>query len=308
MRIRRSLLAFASVGLIFARAILVLAAQTGAAQTRAAQAPASTTEIPIQRCDRLPVVILQVDKEDKRFLVDTAATSFLNAKSFLGGRAKEVQIHSWNQTTALNASNVSIEELALGSHVVRNVELPAIDLSAISKACGGRLDGILGVDLLERLQVTIDLERSVAHLGVAPRNSSENSSESSLELSLIFEMQKAIESCSAAFNNADAEALTSCFDPEFALSSPRGELHGVDQAMNYFQQYFGTSPHARLSMTMSDQRAVGELVWALYDYTIETSAKHTSGRGMMICRKSENHWHILSMHESPFVAAVISRP
>jgi len=121
-------------------------------------------------------------------------------------------------------------------------------------------------------------------------------------------MQKAIESCSAAFNNADAEALTSCFDPEFALSSPRGELHGVDQAMNYFQQYFGTSPHARLSMTMSDQRAVGELVWALYDYTIEAPSKHTSGRGMMICRKSENHWHILSMHESPFVAAVISRP
>jgi ketosteroid isomerase-like protein len=295
MRIRRSLMAFASAGLIFAGAIFVLAAQTGAAR-----APASITEIPIQRCDRLPVVILQVDKEDKRFLVDTAATSFLNAKSFIGGRAKAVQIHSWNQTTALNASNISIEELALGSHVIRNVELPAIDLSAISKACGGHLDGILGVDLLERLEVTIDLERRVARLGVASRNSS--------ELSLIVEMQKAIESCSAAFNSADAETLTSCFDPEFALSSPRGELHGVEQAVNYFQQYFGTSPHAHLSMTMSDQRAVGELVWALYDYTIETPSKHTSGRGMMICRKSENHWHILSMHESPFVAAVISRP
>jgi ketosteroid isomerase-like protein len=295
MRIRRSLLAFASTGLIFARTIFVLAAQS-----TAAQAPASTTEIPIQRCDRLPVVVLQVNREDKRFLVDTAATSFLNAKSFIGGHAKEVQIHSWNQTTALNVSNVFIEEFALGSHVIRNVELPAIDLSAISKACGGRLDGILGVDLLERLEVTIDLERRVARLGVAPRNSS--------ELSLIVEMQKAMQSCSAAFNNADAEALTFCFDPEFALSSPRGELHGVDQAMNYLQQYFGTTPHARLSMTMSDQRAVGELVWSLYDYTIETPSKHTSGRGMMICRKSENHWHILSMHESPFVAAVISRP
>jgi len=304
MRIRRSLLAFASAGAIFVLAAQTCAAQTGPAQTSAAQAPTSTTEIPIQRCDRLPVVILQVDKEDKRFLVDTAATSFLNAKSFIGGRAKAVQIHSWNQTTALNANNVFIDEFALGSHVIRNVELPAIDLSAISKACGGRLDGILGVDLLERLEVTIDLERSVARLGVAPRNSSENSS----ELSLIFEMQKAIESCSAAFNNADAEALTSCFDPEFALSSPRGELRGVDQAMNYFQQYFGTTPHARLSMTMSDQRAVGELVWALYDYTIEAPSKLTSGRGMMICRKSENRWHILSMHESPFVAAVISRP
>ena len=314
MRIRRSLLAFASAGLIFARAIFVLAAQTGAAQTgatqisasqisasqiSAAKISASPPEIPIQRCDRLPVLILQVDKEDKRFLVDTAATSFLNAKSFIGGHAKEVQIHSWNQTTALNASNISIEELALGSRVIRNVELPAIDLSAISKACGGRLDGILGVDLLERLEVTIDLERGVARLGVAPRISS--------ELSRIVEMQKAIDGCSAAFNNADTETLTSCFDPEFALSSPRGELHGVDQAINYFQQYFGASPHARLSITMSDQRAVGELVWALYDYTIQTSSKETSGRGMIICRKTENRWHILSMHESPLVA-VISKP
>jgi ketosteroid isomerase-like protein len=290
MPIRSSLLAIASAGLI-----VPLAALSGAAQ-----APTSATEIPMQRCDRLPVVILQVDKEEKRFLVDTAATSFLNAKSFIGGHTKVVQIHSWNETTVLHASDISIEELSLGSHVIRNVELPAIDLSAISKACGGHLDGILGVDLLERLEVTIDLERRVARLGVASRNSS--------ELSLIVEMQKAIESCSAAFNSADAETLTSCFDPEFALSSPRGELHGVEQAVNYFQQYFGTSPHAHLSMTMSDQRAVGELVWALYDYTIETPSKHTSGRGMMICRKSENHWHILSMHESPFVAAVISRP
>jgi hypothetical protein len=288
MRIRPRLLAVATAILIFAGTILVLGAQSGGAQ-----GPASSTEIPIQRCDRLPVVMLQVDKQDKRFLVDTAATSFLNAKSFVGGHAKAVQIHSWNQTTALNASDIFIEELALGSHAIHSVELPAIDLTAISKACGGRLDGILGVDLLERLQVTIDLERSVARLGVTPRNSA--------ELSIIVEMQKAIDSCSAAFNNADAETLTGCFDPEFALSSPRGELHGVDQAMNYFQQYFGTSQHAHLSMTMSDQRAVGDLVWSLYDYTIESPSKHASGRGMMICRKSDR-WHILSMHESPFVA------
>jgi hypothetical protein len=288
MRIRRSLLAFACAGLI-----IPLAALRGGAQT-----PASTIEIPMQHCDRLPVMILQVDKEEKRFLVDTAATSFLNAKSFTGTHTKQVRIQSWNETTALHASNISIEELSLGSHVIRNVELPAIDLSAISKACGGRLDGILGVDLLEQLQVTIDLERSVAHL--APRNS--------VELSLVAEMGKAIVSCSAAFNDADPERLASCFDPQFTLSSPRGELHGREQAMNYFRQYFGLSPRAHLLMTMSEQRTVGELVWSLYDYTIETPSQHISGRGMMICHKSENRWYILSMRESPFVAAVIPEP
>lgn len=290
MRIRPSLVALVSAGLIFPLTT----------PSVAAQASRSASEIPIQRCDRLPVVILQVDKEDKRFLVDTAATSFLNAKSFIGHHTKEVRVQSWNETTALNANDIFIEQLAMGSHVIRNVDLPAIDLSAIAKACGGRLDGILGVDLLEQLGVTIDLERSVARLGVGPRNSA--------ELSLIAETEKAIESCSAAFNDADAERLASCFDPEFTLSSPRGELHSRDQAMNYFQQYFGMSPHAHLLMTMSDPRAVGELVWSLYNYAIETPLRHTSGRGVMLCRKSENRWYILSMHESPFVAAVAAKP
>lgn len=91
MHIRRSLACWPAprVGLIFP-----LAALSGAAQ-----APTAATEIPMQRCDQLPVVILQVDKEEKRFRVDPAATSFLNAKSFIGGHAKEVQIHSWNETT-----------------------------------------------------------------------------------------------------------------------------------------------------------------------------------------------------------------
>ena len=97
--IRRSLPASARVGLIFP-----LAALSGAAQ-----APTAGTEIPMQRCDRLPAVMLQVDKEEKGFLVDTAATSFLNAKSFIGGHAKEVQIHSWNETI-LHASDIFIRE------------------------------------------------------------------------------------------------------------------------------------------------------------------------------------------------------
>lgn len=290
MRISRSLLALVSAVLSFPLA----------APNCVAQASKQAIEIPMQRCDRLPVVILQVDRQDKRFLVDTAATSFLNAKSFIGGHTKEVRIQSWNESTALHAGAISVAELSMGNHVIRNIELPAIDLSAISKACGGRLDGILGVDLLEQLEVTIDLESSVARLGVGLPNSP--------ELSLIAEMKKAIESCSAAFNNADAESLVSCFDPEFTLSSPRGELHGRDQAMNYFREYFGMSPHAHLSMTMSDQRAVGEWVWSLYNYAIEIPSRRTSGRGMMLCHKLENRWYILSMHESPFVAAVHTQP
>jgi ketosteroid isomerase-like protein len=268
---------------------------TLAARGAQAQAATNDSEIPLQRCDRLPVAILQVDKADKRFLIDTAATSILNAKSFTSERTKQVHVQSWNETTELKAREVWIGEITLGSHSVRGVRLPAIDLTAIAKACGRPLDGILGVDLLEELGVTIDLKRSVAHLGTAPPSAS--------EASLIADMEQAMHFCSEAFNNADADMLASCFDPDFILSSPSGELRGRDQATNHFRkQYFGRTPHAHFSMSMKDQRAVGDVVWTLYDYTIESPSLRTTGRGMMLCRKFENHWYILSMHESPIAS------
>jgi len=281
MRIRLSLLACAFAGLVLPVAV----------RSARAQATANATEIPLQHCDRLPIVILQVDKTDKRFLVDTAATSMLNEKSFPRGSTKEIRVQSWNKTTALNAREVSIGELSLGNHNLRAIKLPAIDLSAIANACGGIVDGILGVDLLEQLGVTIDLNRSVARLGITP---------SSSEVSLIADMEKAMHSCSEAFNNRDADKLASCFDPDFVLSSPGGELRGRNEATNHFRQkYFDTSPRVHLSLMISDQRAVGDVVWSLYDYTIESSSVHSEGRGMMLCRRSDNRWYILSMHESP---------
>ena len=255
------------------------------------QTPAGGTEIPLQHCDRLPIVILRADNVDKRFLIDTAATSLLNEKSFPRGQSRTVRIQSWNETTALNAREVSIGELSLGNHILLTVKLPAIDLGAIAKACGGEVDGILGVDLLEQLGVTIDLKRSVARLGIPPPSTS--------EASLIADMDKAIHSCSEAFNNKDADKLASCFDPDFVLSSPSGELRGRDEATNHFKQkYFDTNRYVHLLLTMSDQRAVGDVVWSLYDYTIESPSLHTAGRGMMLCRRSDSRWHILSMHES----------
>jgi len=282
MRLRLRLLTY-----VIAGSFLALAACSARAQT-----PANGTEIPLERCDRLPIVILRADNADKRFLIDTAATSLLNEKSFPRGRNRAVRVQSWNETTALNAREVSIGELSLGNHILLGVKLPAIDLSAIAKACGGEVDGILGVDLLERLGVTIDLKRSVARFGIVPPSSSESS--------LISEMDKAMHSCSEAFNNKDADKLASCFDPDFVLSTPSGELRGRDEATNHFQQkYFGTTPDVHLSLTMSEQRAVGDVVWSLYDYKIESLSIHAAGRGMMLCRRSDNRWYILSMHESP---------
>ena len=254
----------------------------------AQQSPPS--EIPLQHCDRLPVILIQVEKVEMRFLVDTAATSMLNVKSFSTGRSKQVQISSWNGVKSAAAKEVSLREVQLGNRRLVDVNLPAVDLSAIAKACGGPIDGIFGVDLLEQLNVTIDLKRSVAHLGVA--------STSSADSPIIREMDEAMKGCSEAFNTADAEHLAQCFDPNFVLIRPEGEYHGRESAIEHFRRFFAATPPMRLSMTIKDQQAVSGVVWSSYDYTVASSTARVTGHGMMLCRKSDDGWHIMSMQES----------
>jgi ketosteroid isomerase-like protein len=267
----------------------ILAVSGCVSGVRAQQVPSA--EIPLQRCDRLPVVLIEVDHAQMRFLVDTAATSMLNQKSFPIGRSKQVEIASWNGTKEANAREVLIPEMRLGNRRLLDVKLPAIDLSAIAKACGGPIDGIFGVDLLEQLNVTIDLKRSVAHLGLLPP--------STAELATIRDMGAAMNDCSDAYNAADADRLAECFDTDFVLISPEGEFHGREKARVHFRDDFSAlGPNLRLSMTMKDQQAVGDVVWSSYDYTLTSPSMHFAGHGMMLCRKESDRWYILSIHES----------
>src|SRR5208282_3707572 len=117
---------------------------------------------PIERCDRLPVVTIKVGGENRRFLLDTAATTILNLKSFTSGKSKEIDIYSWSGGSPTSSREVLLPQLDLGTRRLRDLKLPAIDLSPIGKACGGQIDGILGVDLLDQMGMTIDLKRRVA--------------------------------------------------------------------------------------------------------------------------------------------------
>lgn len=72
-----------------------------------------------------------------RFLLDTAATSMLNLKSFSSGRSKEIQVTSWSGTAATSAREVFLPEMLFGDHRLRDLRLPAIDLTPIGNACGG---------------------------------------------------------------------------------------------------------------------------------------------------------------------------
>src|SRR5437763_10380213 len=116
-----------------------------------AQDPSPASEIPIERCDVLPVVKVRIDGAEMRFLLDTAATTVLNIKSFSSGRSKEIRISSWTGTAATSAREVFIPEMAFGEHRLRDLKLLAIELRPTGNSCAGKIDDILVVDLVDEM-------------------------------------------------------------------------------------------------------------------------------------------------------------
>jgi SnoaL-like domain/Aspartyl protease len=251
--------------------------------------PSFSEEIPIQKCDRLPVIKVVVSGKAMRFLVDTAATSILNINSFSAGNSKNIEVTSWSGTVATSAREITLPEILIGHHRLQSVKLPAIDLTPIGNVCGDRIDGIMGSDLLEKLAITLDLKRQIVSLP-APAGDGDNDPR-------IAGVKRDLNLCVAAFNRADATAFGECFDPHIALFALNSELYGREPAMEYFRRrYFSVSPAAHLEISPWGFRAAGEAVWYEYEFTIRMPDKILRGQGIAMCRNSDGHWRLLSMH------------
>ena len=264
-------------------------------------AAATPDEIPIEKCDLLPIVNVRVGSKDMRFLVDTAATSMLNLKSFSGGGEKEIRVTSWSGTAATSAREVTIEEFSLGSHRLRNLKLPAIDLSPIGNACGGHVDGILGVDLLDKMAVTIDLKRRIASLGVdAPDPKA-----------VYAQMQGSMHTCMSAFEAGNAAEFGECLEPDVVFYTPHGEYVGRERVLQYLRdRYFKYAPDLHHRMKVHELQVIGNALWYSYEYTIDTPKEHLIGHGFAMCRRSGNGWRMLNLHNAPVEASakVSERP
>jgi ketosteroid isomerase-like protein len=247
-------------------------------------------EIPLEHCDTLPVVTVKIAGRPSLFLVDTAATSMLNLASFAEGATKDIRVTSWTGTLATSAKEVALSELVVGRTTLLNLKLPAIDLSAIGKACGRKIDGILGVDLLGKLGASIDLKQQTLHLVTTDE---EHGAE------LVSAMQSEMHRCVEAFNESDEQSFGDCLDPKIVLFSGEAQLYGREQVTGYFREkYFHQKPAARLEIRESAFHPIGEAVWYEYEFTIESSRGKLRGRGMAMCKKSDGRWRMASMHHS----------
>ncbi len=234
-----------------------------------------------------------------RFLLDTGATTILNLKAFSAGTSKKIHIDSWQGAAATSAREVSLSDFQLGSHALHDLKLPAIDLSPIGKACGGAIDGILGVDLLDRMGVTIDLQRKVAVLNLTPADAK----------SRLDEMETAMHHCNDAFGQGRASELEDCFDPEIVLYTEHGEFRGRKQVMQYLnERYFKNAKDLNFDMSPHDVRLFGDALWYSYDYSMYVGSEHFTGHGVAMCRRQEGKWRILNMHNALVAPRVTGKP
>lgn len=248
-------------------------------------------EIPLETCDRLPVVQVRISEMKFLFLVDTAATSMLNLKSFAHGDARRISVTSWSGTTEANAQEVLISDLAVGQHHFKNLKLPAVDLSAIGHACGRQLDGILGIDLLNRLGATVDLKNDTARLLLNTETVEAR----------IAEVHEQLVGCEQAFNRADESAFSECLDPQIVLFTVNGDFYGREAAMDYYRQrYFQQHPPAQLLITPRGHHPLGDAMWVEYDLRITVAHQVIMARGTALCQKTNGKWRIVHMnHSSP---------
>jgi hypothetical protein len=256
----------------------------------ATKGSASPDEIPIEKCDVLPVVRVQIAGSEMRFLLDTGATTILNLQSFGSSVSKEIQVSSWDGTAATSAREVRLPELVLGSHRLRDLRLPAIDLSPIGKACGGHVDGILGVDLLDKMGVTIDLKRQVASTGPPETDARV----------MYGQMEAHMHHCAEAFEQGNPKELEECFDPEIVLYTPDGEYRGRKSAVEYLQKrYMKYAPNLCYILRLQDVKSFGDALWYSYEYEITAPQEHVVGHGMSMCRKdAHGNWLVLNLHNS----------
>jgi ketosteroid isomerase-like protein/predicted aspartyl protease len=272
------------------RSILFLACGVLATGSLLCAGMACGQEIPLEYCDTLPVVDVQIAGRHSWFLVDTGATSILNLKSFADGARKDIFVSSWTGTLATSATDVTLPEMTIGRTTFLKPKLPAIDLSEIGKACGRQIDGILGVDLLNKLGASIDLKQGTLHVTTA---------EEAHAAELAKAMRDDMHRCMAAFNDSDEPAFADCLDPKIELFSGETELSGRDEVIGYFRdRYFHQKPAAKLEIEENGFHAIGEAVWYEYEFTIDSARGKLRGRGMAMCHKSEGHWRMASMHHS----------
>ena len=250
-----------------------------------AQEP-SYTAVPLKSCDRLLLAPVEVDGHRYDFLVDTGATTILNARTFRGN-ARDVVINSYRGESSMKGANVHVREFRLGNAKARDLNFKAIDRSAIGESCGGRIDGLLGVDMLGKLDATIDVKNKLAKIGL-PRDAE--------YMALVARMTD----CNNLFNQGQTEHFREQFAPNIVWVGPNFEIRGREAVIQHIQNDFVRKGAKMISYTKpEDFHLEGDTYWMNYVCDVVLPDRTLHYRATMVSRLQGDHWQLQTAHYSP---------
>ena len=246
-------------------------------------------DVPLTACDGLPMVEVSIGGMKFSFLLDTAATSTLNLGSFSYGEAQRIPITSWNGTYSARGQKVTISDFVIGDHHLQNLRLSAVDLSAVGRACGHAIDGILGIDLLRKLDAVVDLKAHVVGLPADPE----------IARSHVAELDGRLALCAQAFNSGEEQAFLDCLDPRVVLFTTIGDFYGREAFMEYLRRERSRQPALpHLMIMLRGHHLLGEEVWAEVELRIKLEQQVLRLRGTMLCEKSGAVWRIIQLNSA----------
>ena len=252
-------------------------------------AAAPAQEIRLETCDVLPVTEVSISGVKFVFLVDTAATSFLNSKSFAHGAEVRIPVTSWSGTTETRGQQVTVDDLAVAGRHLRNVRLPAVDLSAVGRACGRRLDGIFGVDLLHAFGASVQFDGGSARLLVRSENARDR----------LASFDRQFVTCGQSLSRGDERGLLGCLDQEVMLATADGDFYGLEDVLEFLKQkYRVREPSTQLSMKILSRHILGEGMWTEYDLRVALLDRVIVQRGSALWREIDGQWHAFYVNHS----------
>ncbi|HEV2961777.1 MAG TPA: aspartyl protease family protein [Candidatus Angelobacter sp.] len=253
-------------------------------------------EVPLKNCKQLPMVQATVGKQQFQFLLDTGATStLLNRNSFSSVDSTEITMSSWNGAFSTKGQEIRMSDFRIGDHQLTNLKLLAVDLTSLERSCGKRVDGVLGVDLISQLGLTIDLKNRVATVAGSART----------EEAQFAELHRQQAACEQAFNRSDDKVFGECLDPEVVFLTFGGDFHGRNSVVRYLKEkYFGQTPAVVLALRPRKLHAIGDVIWEEYELHITLRNQTIKARGTALYHKIGERWLILNMNHSVREAAV----
>jgi len=252
-------------------------------------APAPAQEIRLETCDVLPVAEVSISGTKYLFLVDTAATSFLNSNSFAHGSELKIPVTSWSGTAETTGRQVTVGDLAVAGRHLRNVRLPAVDLSAIGRACGRRLDGIFGIDLLHAFGASVEFDAGTARLLVRSEDAHDK----------LASFDRQFVTCAQSLSRGDESGLLGCLDQEVMLATTGADFYGLADVLEFLKQkYCVRDPSTQLSMTILSRHILGEGIWTEYGLRVATVDREVFERGSALWREVDGQWRALYVNHS----------